>query len=124
MKSNWLELLNIHKISNLKLSHKYLEDAPDLQNSASNIDVSTSFERWDFNSSAKKSIDCHLDFTENAPQNSKIMSIESVLKELEEEDKEKEEGDRKFKRNRSLQMIEAIAERSKEGSEKEMDSVR
>lgn len=59
-------------------------------NSTSNIEVSTSFDKWDFNSSAKKSIDNHLDFTDNAPQSSKILSIESVLKELEEEDNEKE----------------------------------
>jgi len=89
MKSNWLQLLNIHKTSNLKLSRKYLEDIQDFPNSTSNIDVSTSFDKWDFNSSAKKSIENNLDFSDNPQSNSKIMSIESVLKELEEEDNRK-----------------------------------
>lgn len=47
--------------------------------------MSVSFERWDFNSSAKKSIDA-FDFPETG--GSKVLSIESVLRELEEEDEQ------------------------------------
>ena len=65
-----------------------------------------SFDKWDFNSSAKKSID-HFDFPEN--NNSKVLSIESVLRELEEEDAGGTSDERRFKKNKSLQMIEAIA---------------
>jgi hypothetical protein len=82
------------------------------------LDVSLSFERWDFNSSAKKSID-HLDIPEGS--NSKILSIESVLRELDEEDGCLSE-EKRFKKNKSLHMIEAIAERSKEISDKDVVS--
>jgi len=39
-----------------------------------------SFDKWDFNSSAKKSLDNHLDFSDNLQQSSKVQSIESVLR--------------------------------------------
>lgn len=49
---------------------RFAED--DHQGSTSNLDVSLSFDRWDFNSSAKKSID-HLDMPEG--NSSKVISI-------------------------------------------------
>ena len=68
--------------------------------------MSLSFDKWDFNSSAKKSD--HLEFPDG--NGSKVMSIESVLRELDEEENP---DDKRFKKNKSMQMIEAIAERSK-----------
>ena len=80
----------------------------------SHLDVSLSFDRWDFNSSAKKSID-HFDFPD--ANGSKILSIESVLRELDEEDNSQIE-EKRFKKNKSLQIIESIAQRSKQISDK------
>ena len=54
---------------------RFIEDDP--ATSQSHLDVSLSFDRWDFNSSAKKSID-HLEIPE--ANGSKVLSIESVLR--------------------------------------------
>jgi hypothetical protein len=82
IRSNWSKLLAISKEN--KPSGKYAEDEQEhLHNSISNIDASLSFDRWDFNSSTKKSLDGHL--LDDA-YNSKNYSLESVLRYLEEED--------------------------------------
>ena len=54
--------------------------------SNSNADFSMSFNRWDFNSSAKKSVENPLELSE--PAHSRVMSLENMLKELDEEEKE------------------------------------
>jgi hypothetical protein len=53
IRSNWCKLLAINR-DNHKLNQRYLEDEAIHNSSISNIDASASFDRWDFNSSAKK----------------------------------------------------------------------
>lgn len=72
------DLLDAYKAR--QMEGRFLEDEP---HSSSHLDVSLSFDKWDFNSSAKKSID-HFDFPEG--NGSKGLSIESVLRELDEEE--------------------------------------
>lgn len=53
---------------------------------------------------------------------SKVLSIESVLRELEEQEAGATSEEKRFKKNKSMHMIEAIAERSKEISDKDIGS--
>lgn len=62
MKNNWLEMYKMYNTTVVQ-EIKFLEDSKfnEKDNNQNSISIEMSFDKWDFNSSAKKSFDSNLD---------------------------------------------------------------